>query len=72
MISIDIRKNISCNAQKGEALNLGINIKECRIFQSISQIFHSKDQVKVAKLICEHPELSNEKVSYLTDMMKSA
>lgn len=59
-------------SRKGEALIIGINIKECRIFQSIRKIFHSKDQVRVAKLICEHPELSDEKVSYLTDMMKSA
>lgn len=49
---------------------LDIKIKICHIFKSISKILHSKDQVKVAQLICEHPELSEEKVIALTDMMK--
>lgn len=51
-------------------LFLSIKLSLSEIFKHISKVFTSKDKVKVVDLICKHPELSEDKVHSLTDMMK--
>ena len=40
------------------------------LFYNIAEIFKSKDRVKVCKMICENPNLPDEKVKAIADIMK--